>query len=222
MGIIKGTVLGDRSSGGDITISTPIAADQTVLIAVCTCQDGNTANLWASVSRNSQSFTRIADSSNGLQPGVSAYVEVLYLLNPTVGTFDTIGDFSGSINECTITLYPLSGADLAALVNGTPDFDQDNAWAPELDIITDTAACLLIGGMASESVLTGGSGTIDKSYTDQSFENSESASQVGGAAGNQAFSFYMNNSATYAQCVVAIKPAATANSHVGSLLSMFR
>lgn len=223
MAITKGTVGSNRTSGGDPTVSVTVSTEN-CLIAVVTTQDSNTNNLGAaSVIRNGQSFTYIGEFGGSGGTGQAVNIEMWYLLNPTTGTSNAVADCNSSINECTMTVFPLSGVDTADLINGT-DGDTASGFAPAMSVTTDVNSCYLIGGLVSESVITGvgGGQDTDAALTDQSFENTTISSEAGGVAGANGLSFSMNNSAAYAQMMVAINPQTTTTVRVGSLFSMFR
>lgn len=211
MAIVKEQVVSQRGSGGDRTAASIAVASGDVLIAVCTSQDSNTNNLGAAsvIFNGSENFTKILEAGGSGGSGQPNNIQIWRLNSPTATTANVVADFVTGINESTMTVYRLSGADAANLINGTPDSDTANGFAPAMSITTDTDSCFLIGGLCSESSITGvGTGqTSDATLTDQSFENTRVSSEPGGAAGAQAHSYNMNNGAPYAQACVAIKPS---------------
>lgn len=212
MAIVKQQVVGQRGSGGDRTAASLAVAAGDVLIAVCTSQDSNTNNLpVGSVKFNTtEDFTLVVAFGGSGGAGQPNRIEIWRLNAPTATTANVVADFASGINESTLTVYRLSGADAAALINGTSDGDTGNGFAPAMSITTDTDNCFLIGGLCSEADITGvGTGqAIDGDYVDQSFENTVASSEAGGAAGAQAHSYNMASGAPYAQAVIAIKPSA--------------
>lgn len=223
MAIVKQQVVGQRGSGGDRTAAALAVAAGDILIAVCTSQDSNTNNLpVASVKFNTtEDFTLVQGAGGSGGAGQPCRVEIWRLNAPTATTADVIADFASGINESTLTVYRLSGADATTPINGTPDFDSANGFAPAMSITTDADSCFIIGGICAESEITGyGTGqTEDSNFDDQSFENSNVSSEAGGAAGAQAHSYNMASGAPYAQVSVAIKPASAA-SQIKKLLGL--
>lgn len=216
MAIAKQQVVGQRGSGGDRTAAAMAVASGDILVAVCTSQDSNTNNLpVASVKFNTtEAFTLEKAMGGSGGTGQPNRIEIWYLKNPTATTADVIADFAAGINESTLTVYRLSGADTTTPINGTSDGDTDNGWAPAMSITTDTDSCFIIGGLCSEADITGvGTGqTSDSDFVDQSYENTVASSEAGGTAGAQEHSYNMNNSSPYAQACVAIKPGSAGSS----------
>jgi len=226
MAIAKAQVVGQRGSGGDRTAASIAVASGDVLVAVCTAQDSNTNNITVtSVKFNTtESFTKQGSGYGGSGgTGQPCRIEIWYLTNPTATTASVIADFASGINESTLTVYRLSGADAADLINGE-DGDTGNGFAPAMSITTDVDSCFLIGGICSEAEITGyGTGqTEDGNYDDQSYENSNASSEAGGTAGAQAHSYDMSGGNPYAQMVVAINPGSSStntNSSRGAVIT---
>lgn len=217
--------MGQRGSGGDRTAASIAVAAGDVLVAVCTSQDSNTNNLGAATVKfnTTESFSLEKQMGGSGGTGQPCQIQIWLLKNPTATTANVVADFVTGINEDTLTVYRLSGADTTNTINGTPDGDTGNGFAPAMSITTDTDNCFIIGGLCTESSITGvGTGqTSDGTYTDQSFENSRISSEAGGAAGAQAHSYNMNNGAPYAQACVTIKPAAGAAATPHNLAQTF-
>lgn len=201
--IEKGTVAGQRGSGGDRTVSIPIVSGQNAIVAVCTSQDSNTANLGvAGITRNSENFSQVGSTYGGSGgSGIPVNIQIWILLNPSVGTFDAVVDFASGINECTVTFFPLSGVNTSDAVNNS----NGDTGTGSVSVVTDEDDCYLIAGLVSEATISGvgGGQDDDASYVDQSFENTRVSSKMGGAAGSQSMSFSSSGS-NLAVMVVAI------------------
>ena len=222
MSIVKESVGGQRGSGGERTVSVVVSSSDEVIIAVASSQDSNTGNLGCDgITRDGQAFTRLVGYGGNNGSGQPNDIEVFYLVNPNTGTADAVAGFNATINDCTVTFYVLSGADADDLFNGY-DGDSASGFAPAMSVTTDVDNCFLLGGLCSESVITGiGSGqTQDADYTDQSFENTRISSEAGGSAGAQAHSYNMNNSAAYAQIMVAINPSVPPPTATGNFFAV--
>jgi hypothetical protein len=208
MAITKVVPTPQRQSGGNITTSITVAAGD-VIVAMATSQDSNTNNIGCGgITRDGQSFTKRGGAGGSGGAGVLNYAECWYLTNPTAGTNNAVASFNGTINECSITYYVLSGADAASLFNGTDDSDTTSGVPPSMSITTDRDECYLIAVLTSEGAISGvGAGQdTDATLTDQSFENTKASSKTGGAAGAQSMSFTAPSN-QYAQYMVAINPA---------------
>jgi len=213
MAIVKEQVVSERGSGGDRTAASLVVAAGDILIAVCTSQDSNTNNLpLASVKFNTtEAFTLVIAAGGSGGTGQPNRIEIWRLNAPTATTASVIADFASGINESTLTVYRLSGADTTTPINGTPDSDTANGFAPAMSITTDADSCFLIGGLCSEASITGmGTGqTADATLTDQSYENTRVSSEAGTSAGAQAHSYNMGGGSPHAQAFVAIKPTSS-------------
>lgn len=207
------TSMAQRLSGGDPTVSTVITTENAI-IAVVTAQDSNTNNIpCAGVSRNGQNFTKIDEFGGSGGSGQPVNISIWYLTNPDAGTYNTVADCNGTINECSMTVYRLAGADTADLINNYAG-GSANGTPPSADVVTDEDSCYIIGGLVSEGTISGvGAGQdSDSSLTDQSFENTRTTSKAGGAAGTQSLTFSAS-SQPYAYMAVAI------NRGAGSIIS---
>lgn len=214
MAIVKEQVVSQRGSGGDRTAASLAVAAGDILIAVCTAQDSNTNNIpvgAAGVKFNTtEDFTQVIAAGGSGGAGQPVRIEIWRLNAPTATTADVVADFNATINECTLTVFRISGADTTTPINGTPDSDTANGSPPAMSIVTDTDGCFLIGGICTEANVSGvGTGqTADATLTGQSFENTTVSSEAGGTAGAQAHSYSTGFGAPYAQASIAIKPAA--------------
>jgi hypothetical protein len=220
MAIVKSQVVSQRGSGGDRTAENLAVSTGDILVAVCTSQDSNTNNIpVASVKFNTtEAFTLEKAMGGSGGTGQPVRIEIWHLKNPSATTANVIADFVTGINESTLTVYRLSGADTTTPINGTSDGDTGNGFAPAMSITTDADSCFLIGGLCSEADITG-VGTdqsADSDFVDQSYENTVVSSEAGGAAGAQAHSYSMASGSPYAQAMVAIKPAAGGNLSVST------
>jgi hypothetical protein len=224
MAITRGTVVGGQASGGDITTSLVISSGQTVIIAICTTQDSNTNNIGVgSITRNSQTFTKIVGYGGSGGTGQPLYAEAWYLINPTVGTYNSVAHFNGTINNCSVTYYPLSGADTADLVNTTSSVGSGNGFANYMDLTTDADNCEILGALVSEQTINSVEyGSSDASYVDQSYENTNVAHLDTTTAGLYTLGFNMAGGGAWGEVAVAINPLSTTTIRVGSFLTMFR
>lgn len=202
--------MAQRLSGGDPTVST-VVTDENCLIAVVTSQDSNTNNLGAeSVTRDGQSFTKIAEYGGSGGTGQPCNIQIWRLNNPNAGTANTVADCNGLINECTMTVYRLKDADVSGDPIDNYNGGSGNGTPPSADVTTGTDNCYLIAGLVSEGAISGvGAGQDDDaSLTDQSFENTRCTSKQGGAAGAQSLTF-SGASQPYAYMIVAVKKGGT-------------
>jgi len=205
---ITKAVSSQRGSGGNRTVSLTVAAGD-IIVALCTSQDSNTNNIGCTgITRDGQSFTKRGGAGGSGGSGAPNYAECWYLENPNVGTSNAVASFNGTINECTITFYVLTGALATSFFDGTDDFDTTSGVPPAMSITTTVASAMLLAVLTSEGSISGvGAGQdTDASLTDQSFENTVSSSKIGGAAGSQSMSFTAPSN-QYAQYMVAIKPS---------------
>ena len=218
--ITVGTVVGSQASGGDITTSLTITQGQTAVIAIATAQDSNTNNIQlASIIRNSQSFTKISGYGGSGGTGQPCYAEAWYLLNPTVGTSNSVADFSASMNNCSITYYPLIGANLSNLIN--KETGESSSGTPsDLSLSTNRDNCLLIGALVMEQTINSvdAPSTSDASYVDQSFENTRVARQYTSVAGSYTMGFNPAAGGAYAEILIAVNSAY----YTGNMLLMFK
>ena len=214
--ITRVSVVGQRRSGGNITLSVNVTSGN-ALVAICTSQDSNRSNIGTSaITRDGQSFTKVAEhgGSPSNTGGPPVNIQIWVLTSPNAGTSNCVANFA-SINECTLTVYELSGCDISDLNEGT-DGDEGSGFAPAMSVTTAKDDCFLIGGICTEANVSGmGTGqTQDGNYTDQSFENTRVSSEAGGAAGAQAHSYSMGFGTVYAQAVIAINPATSTDAIV--------
>lgn len=130
MAIVKAQVVGQRGSGGDRTAASLAVAAGDILVAVCTSQDSNTNNLpVTSVKFNTtENFTLEKAMGGSGGTGQPVRIEIWYLKNPTATTANVVADFVTSINESTLTVYRLSGANTTTPINGTSDGDNILIW----------------------------------------------------------------------------------------------
>lgn len=203
--IVKGTVGSNQTSGGDPTVSTVVGSEN-ALIAIVTTQDSNTSNLGAAtVIRNGQSFTKIAEYGGSGGTGVACNIQIWYLASPTAGTFNTVADCNSSINNCAMVVYPLADCDTSALIDAYTG-NSGTGTPGAATITSNTNACYIISGLVSEGAISGvgGGQDTDATIVDQSFENTKVTSKTGGNAGSQTMTFTAA-SAAYAWMTVAIK-----------------
>lgn len=219
--IDKGTPAGSQNSGGDITTSITIAS-QTVIVAIATSQDSNTNNIQlAGIARNSENFTKIEGYGGSGGSGQPVYAEAWYLANPSVGTYDAVADFNGSVNNNSITYYLLTGADASDVVNAYSGNSAGSGSNTAVSVTTDAGNCLIIAGMACEGTISGvdSPAVEDASYTDQSYENTSVASLDGGSSAATETINFNNASNPQAYVIVAINKAAGGGSILIDVIS---
>lgn len=210
MAVNKASVLSTRSSGGNLTTTPVVSATTDIIVAVVTCQDSNTSNLYvSSILRDGQNFTKVGQYGGSGGSGAAVQIQIWYLTSPHVGTLDAVAAMNGTINENTMTTYVLTGADAAALIDAFTGATAIGGVLSAMTITTNTTGCFLIGGAVGEGALSvaGAGQTSDASLTDQSYENTLVSSELVGAAGSQDHSYSMSGNHDYAQMVVAIKAA---------------
>jgi len=211
MAIVLEQTVGQRGSGGDRTAASLAVAAGDVLIAICTAQDSNTNNLpvGSVIFNGSENFTLVIAAGGSAGAGQPCRIEIWRLNAPTATTANVVADFASGINETTLTVFRLSGADAADLIEAQ-DSDTANGFAPAMSLVTAAAGAFALGGIVSEAEITGyGTSQTERSnFDDQGFENSNTSTEPLASAGTHDHSYGMSGGNPYAQASIAINASA--------------
>jgi cellulose synthase/poly-beta-1,6-N-acetylglucosamine synthase-like glycosyltransferase len=202
-------VYSGRNSTGDLTYNHTVGANANLLVVGTSVQDSNHANYPIIVKYNETNLTQIrSDEGAG-----NVRTELWYMVNPTTGNnVVNVSTTIGPVGELAVGSISF----INAKTTGVPDANNGstgNSTNPSTTVTTVANNSWTVSVVGAEDAITA-AGTQTLRWgplTDQSFENSEGATETVTSAGATTLNYTLNSAKAWAISAASFAPGTATN-----------
>lgn len=198
---------GRNSSGGTFSVShTTGSGKDRMMIVITTAQDSNHSNMPVKgVTANGRALTKLrSDEATG-----NNRTEIWYLTAPDIGTYNVTVNFTGSLGEASLGIITLTGVKQTVPEANAGATGNSNTPSTSITTIANNAFTISVASSEASFSSVNNGQTVLTGYplTDQSFENSDGASNTISTPGATTLSYTTSSGQSWAMSAVSLAPS---------------